>query len=89
MIVEQGYSSIKNNYNELSPLSPSLLLIIGHYLLIVFMISLAFNSALIWLFIKNKDLRTFINIFIASISINNLVGSTVLPLVIHSCFNFK
>ena len=89
MIVEPGNSSIKNNYNEQSPLDQNLLLILGHYLLIVFIISLAFNSALIWLFIKNKDLRTLFNFFIVAISINNLVGSTVLPLVIHSCFNFK
>ena len=74
-------------YNESSPLDDLVLDGIGSFYLTMFLLSLFFNLTLILIFIRNSELRIRRNIFILIITIFNLFGSTVFPILIHSNFN--
>ena len=80
---------MNNIYNKSSPLSEFVLYGIGSYYLMMFMLSLLFNLTLILIFIRYSKLRIRRNIFIFIITIFNLLGSIVFPILIHSNFNHK
>lgn len=72
--------------NPISPLDPFTLNLIGIYLTVIMTLCVAFNSLLLVLFIRFKDMRNIFNIFIIAVSALNLVGSFAFPFAIHSSF---
>ena len=82
-IFEQNHNGLKStlNFNFLNG--------IGIYLIFIFFLSFTFNTILIRIFLRNKKLRNQFNIYILAISFTNLIGSTVLPLIIHSSFSHR
>ncbi len=58
-----------------SPIHCWKLNIIAGVVVILFVLSVSFNSILLWLFLANKDLRTPINILIMFMTAINLFGS--------------
>jgi hypothetical protein len=86
--MKQLYESIEfNRFNRPSPVECYKLTIIGIFLTITFVSSVAINGFLLWLFYWNKGLRTPINHFIVIITVLNFVGAFLeFPLVIISNF---
>ncbi|CAF0955798.1 unnamed protein product [Brachionus calyciflorus] len=79
-----------DKYSLESPVECYKLKIVGVYCIILFVFSTFFNGALLWAFIKNKSLRTSINIFIIALAVFNLFGTLVeLPFIILSNLNCK
>jgi hypothetical protein len=64
--------------------------IIGAYLIIVVSISLACNSILLLIILKNKENHLQLHKFVGLISIGNILGCSIhLPFVIISTFSCK
>ena len=78
-----------NDFDKISPLNPVFLNIIGIYFVIIFLLCIFFNSTLLLIFIRHSELRIRLNIIIITITIFNLLGSTVFPVLINSTFNHK
>ena len=78
-----------SNQNDESPLSDKNLSIIGWYLLVLFVLCIIFNTSLLVILIRNKELRITINIFVFLTTVFNLFGSIQLPLSVYSAFNIK
>ena len=90
--------SIKNQnesfvfFNELNPVSPIdsvTLRVIGVYLTLIMVLCIIFNSLLLVMFFRFKDIRNIFNVFIIAVSTLNLLGSFAFPFAIHSSFNQK
>jgi hypothetical protein len=74
-------------YNQISPTDCGTLRILGIYCLVLFLFSLASNSKLIYIYIKNKTLFSPINTTIFVLAIANLIGTLVtLPVVCVNAF---
>ena len=78
-----------DNFKKDSPIPTQFLNIIGFYFLIVLILCVFFNLTLLLIFIRYKELRIRLNIFIISVTLFNLVGSSVFPFVIHSNLSHK
>ncbi|RNA43725.1 vertebrate ancient opsin-like [Brachionus plicatilis] len=80
------------NYSEYdlmksSPVNCVNLRIIGTFTTLLFASCLLFNSILLWVFLKYKNMRSPTNIFITALTILNLVGSIIeFPFIIASKF---
>ena len=75
---------------QISPLDPLILNILGSFLLLAMLLGVILNSHLLYIFKKYKDLQTPINTFIIAITVLNLLGTIFeLPWIIHSCFSHK
>lgn len=74
-----------DKYSLDSPVECYKLNLIGILCILIFVLSSFFNSALLWTFIRNKSLRTSLNIFIIALAGFNLFGTIVeLPFIIVS-----
>ncbi|RNA30626.1 melanopsin [Brachionus plicatilis] len=70
-----------------SPVKCANLRIIGALSTLLFALCLVFNSILLWVFLKYKNLRSPINVFITALTISNLVGSILeFPFIIAILF---
>jgi hypothetical protein len=77
-------------YERVSPISPIILNLLGSYLLLSMILGIVFNTLLLYIFKKYKDLQTPINTFIIAMTVLNLLGTIFeLPWIIHSCFSHK
>ena len=77
-------------YFKESPIECYNLKIIAGYLLLLFLLGVAFNSILIVVFIRNKSLITPINLFVVALVVLNLIGClTEIPVVMISNFNCR
>lgn len=74
---------------NISPIDPFILNIIGVYLCLTLFICLLFNTILLIIFIRFKELRNKFNIFIMGITTLNVIGSIEIPFVIYSSFKAK
>ena len=74
---------------NISPIDPFILNIIGFYLCLTLFICLLFNTILLIIFIRFKELRNKFNIFIMGITTLNVLGSIEIPFVIYSSFKAK
>jgi hypothetical protein len=74
---------------NISPIDPFILNIIGFYLCLTLFICLLFNTILLIIFIRFKELRNKFNIFIMGITTLNVIGSIEIPFVIYSSFKAK
>lgn len=62
-------------------------ILIGVYCILLFCASSVANSVLLWIFYKNKQLRTPLNNCVICIAILNLIGTIIeLPLVAVNAF---
>ena len=74
-----------DEYNRESPVTCWKLNIIASYYLILFTTSLLVNSVLLWIFLKEKEFRTPLNVFVIAFTALSVLGSVVEgPLVIGS-----
>lgn len=74
-------------YNQLSPLDPTTLNILGCFLTLLFIFGVFFNGLLLNIFYRHKELRVSLNMFVIAITIFNFLGCLFeLPWVIHSNF---
>ena len=78
-----------NDLNPNSPLNSFTLNLICVYLTIMMILCIVFNSLLLIIFIRYKDIRNIFNVFIIAVSSLNLFGSLVFPFAIHSSFHQK
>ena len=79
-----------NNLNYISPIEPFYLYLLGSFLTLTLILGTSLNGGLLFIFKKNRDLRTPLNALIIAITVLNLIGCiTGLPLVIHSCFSSR
>lgn len=62
-------------FGQLSPIEPYRLKMIAFYCIIVFMLSLVFNTSLLVIFMKYKKLRTSLNMFILTLTGIHLFAS--------------
>lgn len=77
-------------YNRVSPVECYKLQIIGVYCILVFVLSIFFNSVLLWVFHQNKKLRNSHNTFTIFLTFLNLFGSILqFIFVIPSNFNCR
>ena len=74
---------------NISPIDPFILNIIGVYLCLTLFICLLFNTILLIIFIRFKELRNKFNIFTMGITTLNIIGSIEIPFVIYSSFKAK
>lgn len=84
--MEKSSNITINEYNSIILLNKTFISVIGYYLLFVMAISIIFNSLLLFLFVRNVELRNVFNKVTMVISIMNLIGTSSLPLNIHSIF---
>lgn len=74
-----------DEYSLESPVECYKLNLVGIFCLVLFLLSTFFNSTLLWTFIRQKSLRTSINVFILALTCFNLFGTVVeLPFIIVS-----
>ena len=74
-------------FGSLSPVSCKVLDIIAIYCILLMVVSIVSNSLLLFIFFRNKDLRSPINTMVMALTCLNLVGSCIeLPIVITSHF---
>ena len=85
--MEKSSNITINEYNSIILLNKTFISVIGYYLLFVMAISIIFNSLLLFLFVRNVELRNVFNKVTMVISIMNLIGTSSLPLNIHSFLN--
>jgi hypothetical protein len=83
-----------NLYDDMFSLEPTVecfkLRTIGLYAVFLFVSGTFFNGLLLWIFLKNKDLRTPLNAFIIALTAFNLFGCLFeLPFIIISNFYCK
>nr|QVK45896.1 G protein-coupled receptor [Proales similis] len=72
-------------YSRPSPVDCWKLNLVAVYCVVLFALSVTFNSLLLWIFFRYKELRSPVNTFIIAITILNLVGSmSEFPFVITS-----
>ncbi len=78
---------VYDEYSQPSPIDPTTLNILGCFLTLMFIFGVIFNSMLLHIFSKNKELRNPLNLFVMAITLFNLLGCLFeLPWVIHSNF---
>ena len=70
-----NYTVSLNKFKEASPVECYKLHIIGVYCSILLLLSLIYNSSLILVFMKHRELRTTLNMFVLTMTILNLIGS--------------
>ena len=76
-----------SKYGQPSPIECYQLNIVSLFCVILFICSLSFNSILLWLFFKSKELRTPLNVIMIALTILNLIGTiNELPLVIATTY---
>jgi hypothetical protein len=74
-------------YNRVSPVTCWKLNIISFVFVLLFTSSFFINSILLWIFLKEKQLRTPLNSFVITFTVLSLVGSIIQgPIVIASNF---
>jgi hypothetical protein len=73
--------------NSTSPIDPKTLNLIGVYLVILFLLCILFNSIVLFMFLRHKELRIPLNTLIISMTLHNLITSIQYPFLIHSTFN--
>lgn len=79
-----------NNYFEPELVECYKLRIIGVYCCLLFIASTISNSLLLWAFVRYKELRTPLNIFIIALVFFNLFGTIVeLPFIVVSNLSCK
>jgi hypothetical protein len=64
-----------DRYNQVPPVECNKLTIIGVFCILLFFSSIFFNFSLLWIFFKNRELRTSVNIFIITLTIINILGT--------------
>ena len=75
---------------EVTPSECFRLKFISIFLLFVFLIGVAFNSTLLWVFSEKKELRKPLDVLVIALTINNLFGCLIeLPPLIISNFYCK
>ena len=85
MLSFSEYDFMKN-----SPVDCTNLQIIGTFTTLLFGLCLLFNSMLLWVFLKYKNLHSPINVFIVALTTTNLIGSVLeFPFIIASKFACK
>ncbi len=73
------------NYNSDDQFLCFQLQVIGIICIVLFIACVLFNSFLLWVFFKNKELQSSFNMFIVGLSILNLIGSILeFPFIIIS-----
>lgn len=73
--------------SEVSPALCYKLQALGVISILMFIACIVFNTFLLWVFLKNKELQSSFNMFIVALSILNLVGSFLeFPFIIVSNF---
>ncbi len=83
-------SNLKNNYDEnASPLDRAVLNLFGFLLSLIAVMCFLSNSFLMITFIRHKELRTSLNIFIVAISLSNLLSTLQFPFLIKSNFDHR
>lgn len=84
-----NFTTLQNEMNLKSPLSPLVLNSIGIYLSFILLINIIFNFLFLSIFIRYKELRNTFNTLVLAVSINSLFASAAFPNVILSNFAFK
>ena len=71
-----------------SPLNVSTQLILGYYLIVILFMCLLINILFLVVYMRSREIKNNpTGIFIAAITILNLISATSLPLKIHSLLN--
>lgn len=84
-MLDNTTNRLLDKYSLEPPVECFKLNLIGIFCIILFVLSAFFNSILLWTFIRNKSLRTSLNIFIIALTCCNLLGTLIeLPFVIVS-----
>lgn len=80
--------SLSLSYDEYSPVECYKLRLVSVLFIFMFILSITFNSLLLWTFFTFKDLRLLpLNLFVIALTINNLSGTiSEFPFVIISNF---
>lgn len=74
-----------DRFNTTSPVECYKLNILAVYCMILFALSLIFNSLLLWIFFRHKELRSNLNMLIIALTALNLFASCIeFPFVITS-----
>ena len=77
-------------FNQQSPVNCSILKVVSILLLLIFILSVAFNSFLLWIFIIYKEIRTSLNIYLIALLICNLVATfTEIPIAFINNLNCR
>jgi peptidoglycan biosynthesis protein MviN/MurJ (putative lipid II flippase) len=64
--------------------------IVSFYLITIFIVGITFNSTLLWVFYKKKQLRTPFGVLLIALVVNNIIGCVIeIPLKIVSSYNCK
>ncbi len=83
-------SSYEIEYFKESPIECYKLKLISGYLLLLFFLGVAFNTILIFVFMRNRSLITPLNLIIITMIVFNLIGGLFeFPVVILSNFNCR
>ncbi len=77
-------------YDKISPVECYKLQIIGAFCMVLITLSTLSNTKFIYLFLKNKPLKSPMNALLFTISTLNLFATlTELPLVVINCFSCR
>jgi hypothetical protein len=77
-------------YGFISPVSCDKLHLIGIYCIIVMVLGIVFNSTILAVFLRYKEMRTPLNTLVGALTLLNLIGSFLeFPFVIISVNSFR
>ncbi|CAF1098983.1 unnamed protein product, partial [Brachionus calyciflorus] len=77
------YEEEMESFGQISPIKCIYLNIISLFLIILFIVSVCFNSILLWVFIKTKELQSPLNLIMIVLTVLNLIASlTEMPIII-------
>ena len=75
----------QNKFGHVSPVECYKLRILAMYLTVLFILSVSFNSILLFVFWRNKQFHSPHNVFMITLTVFNLLGSLIeFPFVIFS-----
>jgi peptidoglycan biosynthesis protein MviN/MurJ (putative lipid II flippase) len=64
--------------------------IVTIYLVTIFIVGIAFNSSLLWVFYQKKQLRTPFGVLLIALIVNNIIGCIIeIPLKIVNSYNCR
>ena len=79
-------NTTNDTFSLQSPLARSILLPLGVYLVITFILCIHLNATLLYIFYRYRKLQTPVNKLICIVTLFNLIASAQFPIVIHSTF---
>ena len=84
------YNESIDYFNTPSPIACNKLNIVSYYFMIIFVLSIVFNSLLILIFVRYEKYKTPLNLLILALVIINWIGTVIeFPVVIATNFVCK